>query len=184
MAVIDELLVGLGFDFDEAGLDKFRKGVDDALGRVKRFAVAIGAVTAAAVAGSAKSAELTERFSRISKATGIGVRRLDAWAQASRRAGGGLEAMNSIFASLNKQIGAISKGDTAILQTLGEFGIDPSVVNQGAEAVVNAVRRRYDQLIAEGNRAGAAALLAATGTEDAEKIFQTGIHPDFNAPNL
>lgn len=121
--VLDELLVALGYDYDDEGLSQFKKDVEQVTNVVKKLAaVAVAgatALTGLAVASTAASDEQGKQ----AKEAGILVEELDALEFASRRVGDANDSVGQSLRELSKRVSEASRGVGSGVEAFGLLGI-------------------------------------------------------------
>ncbi len=129
MTVIDELLVGLGFEYDPKQMDKFKKDLDSTarlIGNLSKVAVsgaaAIFGFTAATTAASDEQGKLADE-------TGVTVESIDALQFALKRSGGSSEGMASSLRNLAVRAGEATRGVGAGVEAFGLLGISVTDTN-------------------------------------------------------
>lgn len=123
MAILDELLVGLGFEYDPKEMSQFKKDLDTSINTIKSLAkVAVGAataITAMTVASTAASDEQGKLASEI----GETVENVDALQFALKIAGGSSEGMTSSLRQLSIRAAEAARGVGSGVEAFGLLGI-------------------------------------------------------------
>jgi hypothetical protein len=123
MAIIDELLVALGYDYDDKGVKEFSKDLEKTVNVVRKFvkwaAAGATAITGLTVATTAASDEQGKLAAEI----GVSVGELDALQFAARRAGGTAEGMARGLQELSKRAGEAARGVGSGVEAFGLLGI-------------------------------------------------------------
>lgn len=129
MAVIDELLVGLGFDYDDKELKKFSSEIDRTTGIIKKLAaaatLAATAITGMVIATTAASDEQ----GKFADELGVTVEDVDALQFALTRAGGAAEGMSNSLRTLAARASESARGVGAGVEVFGILGLSATGVN-------------------------------------------------------
>lgn len=123
MPVIDSLIAELGFDFDDADLEKFNKGFDDAGKLLTGFIAGAAAVQVAISAFTAKFAEANDETGKFAERTGIAIETLQELGFVAELNGGSIDSMNSSLANLSRTAAESAKGMGANVETFGMLGV-------------------------------------------------------------
>lgn len=129
MAVIDELLVGLGFEYDPKDLDEFNESIESTTQSITRFAKVVVAGSAALLGFTAATTAATDRQGKLAKQTGVSVEEIDALEFALKRAGGQGEAMGTSLEQLSIRISETSRGIGSGIEAFGILGISVTDTN-------------------------------------------------------
>ena len=121
---IDELLVGLGFDYDPEGLEKFKADVSKTVNTVRQLARAALAASAAVGALVATSSAASAEQARLADEIGDTVENIDALHFATRRAGGSADAMNNSLRQLSVRAAEASRGLQSGAEPFGLLDIE------------------------------------------------------------
>jgi hypothetical protein len=121
--MLDELLVGLGFDYDPEEMSQFKNDIRKTTGIIKSFAkVALAgaaAITAITTASTAASDEQGKLASELSENVGL----IDALQFAMKRSGGSAEDMTGSLRNLTKLAGEAARGIGGGVEAFGLLGI-------------------------------------------------------------
>jgi len=129
MAILDELLVGLGFDYDPDDLEQFNSDLDETIGSIKAFAKVVIGGTVALVGFATATTAATDKQGKLSKQTGVSVSEIDALEFALKRAGGQGEAMGSGLEQLAVRISETARGMGSGVEAFGILGLSVSDAN-------------------------------------------------------
>ena len=129
MAILDELLVGLGFDYDDKEMSKFKKDLDESITTIKSLAkVAIGAATA--ITGlTVASTAATDEQGKLASEIGETVENVDALQFALRIAGGSSDGMSNSLRQLAIRASEASRGMGSGVEAFGLLGISATDAN-------------------------------------------------------
>ena len=136
MAVISELLVELGFDYDDKQAKAFEKRVGSMGKAVAKIAMAVGATAVAMAALTVANARTAEGISDVSKMAGVSVRELNAMRQALSTLGMSAEDADAMLVGINA---ALKGFDPAKLNAIRSLGIDTEGKNS-AQVMLEAVQ--------------------------------------------
>lgn len=126
---IDELLVGLGFDYEPEELEKFKSGVSQTTDIVKSF-IKVAAAGAAAINGMViASTRGTDETGKFANEIGESVGEVDALSFALRRAGGSSDGMFSSLRDLSKVSSEAARGIGEGVEAFGILGVQATDSN-------------------------------------------------------
>lgn len=129
MAVIDELLVSLGFEYDSKEMDAFKKDLDKSIKAIKKlakFALAgAAAITALTVASTAASDTQGKLAGKIEES----VETIDALQFANRRAGGTADGLANSLLQLASRAGEAARGVGGGVEVFGILDISVQKAN-------------------------------------------------------
>lgn len=129
MAVIDELLVGLGFDYDDSDLNKFKEGVN-ATNKVVSQLIKVAVAAATAITGmTVASTRASDEQGKLAAEIGDTVENIDALQFALRRTGGEASSMGEALRGLAVQASAAARGTGRGLEAFGILGISLTNTN-------------------------------------------------------
>lgn len=119
MAMLDELLVGLGFEYDPEGMSEFQQDLDNTIGSIKKLA-SIAAAGAAAITGlvtvtTAASDEQGKFAAEIGESVGM----IDALGFASKRSGGSIDGVNNSLRQLSIRAAEAARGVGSGIEAFG-----------------------------------------------------------------
>jgi len=123
MAVIDELLVGLGFEYDSKELDKFKSDVDKTVTSIKQFATVVISATAALTAFVAASANASDEQGKLADEIGVSVGEIDALEFALKRSGGTAQGMADALRQLSVRAAETARGVGEGVEAFSLLGI-------------------------------------------------------------
>lgn len=132
MSLIDELLIGLGFEYDDEGIDKFKEDIGktkEILGALVKVVVsATTAITALTVA----STRASDEQGKLADEIGESVENLDALQFALERSGGTADGMANSLRNLAIRASEASRGVGSGLEAFALLGIsNPSLKSTG-----------------------------------------------------
>ncbi len=129
MAVIDELLVSLGFDYDPEDLEQFQEDLEGTTELVKKLATAFVAGTAALIGFAATTSAASDEQGKLAEEIGVSVEMLDALQFANRRSGGSAEGLSSSLQQLAVRIGETARGVGSGIEAFGILGVEVTNTN-------------------------------------------------------
>lgn len=168
MAVIDSLLVELGFEYNDKDLDKFKTGLDSTKKLLKK--VALGAVGAAtAITGMITvSTAATDSQGKFADKIGESIETLDALQFALIRSGGSSDEMAASLQSLSARAAEASRGIGSGVEVFSILGITANDANGN-------IKKTSDLLIEVSDRLSG--LARGEQIELAEKLGLSGAIP-------
>jgi len=129
MAIIDSLLIELGFEYDPKDLGKFKKDLGSTTDFIKKFAKTVVAATAAVTGLVTVSTAATDKQGKFADKIGESVEMVDALQFALIRSGGSADGMNSSLESLSKRAGEAARGVGEGVEAFGLLGVNVRDVN-------------------------------------------------------
>jgi uncharacterized protein YoxC len=137
MAVIDSLLVELGFEYDPSDMAQFKKDLSSTTNLVKKFAKVIIAATAAVTGLVTVSTAATDKQGKFADKIGESVGMVDALQFAMERSGGSADGMNSSLESLSRRAGEAARGIGEGVQAFGMLGVNVRDANGSIKGASN-----------------------------------------------
>lgn len=134
MAVLDSLLVELGFDYDPKDLNEFKTGMASTTKIVKRLATAVVGAATAITGMVTVSTAATDEQGKFADKIGESVENLDALQFALVRSGGSADGMNSSLESLSVKAAEAARGVGAGVEAFGILGIEVQKANGGVKS--------------------------------------------------
>lgn len=129
MAVIDELLVGLGFDYNDKQLTKYRSDLKKTTDLILDFAKVAAAGAAALTGLAVTTTAASDSQGKLADEVGIAVDQLDALQFANQRAGGSAEGMADSLQQLSIRASEASRGLGSGVEAFGLLGISATDAN-------------------------------------------------------
>ena len=173
MAVIDELLVELGYEYDPEDLKQFQAGLDSTIGLVKKFVKAMAAGAAATIGFAVATTKASDEQGKLSDEIGVSVGQLDALQFANARAGGTADGLSNSLRQLTQRIGEVSRGTGSGLEAFGILGIQITDTNGQLKDTGDVLLEVADKL---GNfsKAQQIDLAGKLGLSDTIRLLQQG----------
>lgn len=126
---IDELLVGLGFDYDPKELKSFKDDIGKTVDIVQKLTVAVVAGATAVTALVISSAKASDAQGKLAEEVGLTVSEVDALQFANERAGGSVDGMSNSLQQLSIRAGEASRGVGSGIEAFGILGISATDFN-------------------------------------------------------
>ncbi len=123
MPLLDELLVGLGFEYDPTEVQQFNKDVDKSLGIIKDLVKIAVAGAAAITSLTIASTKATDEQGKLATEIGDTVENIDALQFALKRAGGTSDGMSSSLRNLAIRASEAARGVGSGVAAFGLLGI-------------------------------------------------------------
>jgi len=137
---IDELLVGLGFDYESEEMESFKKDLKTSVNLIKKLAK-VAATAAVALTGlTIASTKASDEQGKLADEIGDTVENITALQFAQQRAGGSTEEMTSALRDFSIRSAEAARGTGSALEAFGILGIS-------AEGVGGKLRPLSDVLI-------------------------------------
>lgn len=173
MAVIDELLVGLGFEYDPKEAKKFKDDIGKTVKVVKRLAqVAVGAATAIS-AMTIASARATDETGKLADEIGETVENVSALQFAQKIAGGTADGMASSLRTLSLRASEAARGTGSGVEAFGLLGISVTDANGKLKSASNLMQEVSTNM--QGlDRARQIELADKLGLRDSIRLLQDG----------
>lgn len=173
MALIDELLVGLGFEYDPKEMKQFKDDVGKTVGVIKsltRVAVA-GAV---AITGlTVVSTKASDEQGKLADEIGDTVENIDALQFALKRSGGTADGMSNSLRQLSIRAAEASRGAGAGVEAFGLLGISVTDANGKLKPTSDLLLEISDQF--EGlSKSQQIELADKLGVRDSIRLLQQG----------
>ena len=144
--MLDELLVGLGFDFDPEDIEKFNSEIDKGLSLVKTFATTVAAGTAALVGFSTAVTAAVDRQGKLSDETDIAIGTIDALAFAMSRVGADSNSLEGDIRGLSIGISEAARGMGSAVEAFGILGISATDANGQLKPTVDVLMEVADAI--------------------------------------
>lgn len=126
---IDELLVGLGFEYDSDEMDEFKQDIDKTTSVIKKLAVA-ATVAATAITGMVvATTAASDEQGKFADEIGESVENIDALQFALVRSGGASESMSNSLRSLATRASEAARGIGAGVEVFGMLGLSTTDAN-------------------------------------------------------
>ena len=168
--VLDELLVGLGFDYDNGELGKFKKDLDKTVSSVKSFVKVAAAGAAALGALIVSSTRATDQLGKLSDEIGIDVSILDAYGFALGIAGGNADSMGESLRQLAIRTSEAARGAGSGLEAFALLGINAASYVNDTDGLI----RRISGAIQGLDKQKQIELADKLGLKDSIRLLQLG----------
>ncbi len=120
---LDELLIGLGYEYDPEDVKKFNDDISVSLNLIGAL-IKTSIAAATAMAGiTVASTQASDEQGKFADEIGISVSELDAWQFSLQRAGGRADGMSNSLQQLAIRISEASRGTGAGIEVFGLLGI-------------------------------------------------------------
>ncbi len=173
MALIDELLVGLGFEYDPKEMNEFKEDVSKTTGVIKNLA-RMAVVGAAAITGLAvASTRASDEQGKLADEIGDSVENIDALQFALERSGGSADGMTSSLRSLSIRAAEAARGVGSGVEAFGLLGISATNSNgdlKKSSDLMLEVSQRFQGL----NKSQQIDLADKLGLSDSIRLLQQG----------
>jgi hypothetical protein len=173
MAVLDELLVSLGFEYDDAELEEFQRDLDKSIGLLKTIAKAAVAAAGALVTFTVASTRATDEQGKLADEIGVTISELDALQFAGSRAGASVDGVNSSLRGLLERAGEAARGVGAGVEIFGILGVEV----QGANGQLKSATQLFTEVsgaISDLDRGSQIEMAKKLGLEGAIRLLQQG----------
>lgn len=173
MAVIDELLVGLGFEYDPKDAKKFKDDVGKTVNVVKQLAKAAVATATAITAMTVASARASDEQGKLADEIGETVENVSALQFAQKIAGGTAEGMSNSLRELSLRASEAARGTGSAVEAFGLLGISAT----GASGEIKPASELIKEISASFQGLGKARqieLADKLGLRDSIRLLQQG----------
>ncbi len=173
MALLDELLVGLGFDYDSKDLNQFKQDVAKTTNVAKEFIKVAAAGAAAITAFTMASTKASDEQGKLSDEIGESVKSIDALQFALIRSGGSADGMVSSLRDLSIRASEAARGVGSGVEAFGILGISATDSNgelKSTSDLILEVSQRMQGL----NRSRQLELADKLGLRDSIRLLQQG----------
>ena len=173
MALIDELLVGLGFEYDPGEAERFSDDIGKTVGIIKELAkVAVAAATALTGLVIASSIASDEQ-GKLANEIGETVSNINALQFAQQIAGGSADGMSNSLRELSLRASEAARGVGSGVEAFGLLGISTTNANGGIKSASNLLREVSGRI--QGlDRARQIELADKLGLRDSIRLLQMG----------
>lgn len=173
MALIDELLVGLGFEYDPKEMKEFKEDVAKTTGVIKNLA-RIAVIGATAITGlTIASTRASDEQGKLADEIGDTVENIDALQFALERSGGSADGMTSSLRSLSIRAAEAARGVGSGVEAFGLLGISATDSNgklKKSSDLMLEVSQRFQGL----NKSQQIDLADKLGLSDSIRLLQQG----------
>jgi len=173
MALIDELLVGLGFEYDSGEAKKFSDDIGKTVGIVKNLAKA-AAATATALTGMVVASSLaSDEQGKLADEIGETVNNVNALQYAQQIAGGSADGMANSLRELSLRASEAARGVGSGVEAFGLLGISTTGANGQVKSASNLLKEVSGRMQGLG-RARQIELADKLGLRDSIRLLQLG----------
>ena len=173
MALIDELLVGLGFEYDSGEAKKFSDDIGKTVGIVKNLAKA-AAATATALTGMVVASSLaSDKQGKLADEIGETVNNVNALQHAQQIAGGSADGMANSLRELSLRASEAARGVGSGVEAFGLLGISTTGANGQVKSASNLLKEVSGRMQGLG-RARQIELADKLGLRDSIRLLQLG----------
>lgn len=131
MAIIDELLVGLGFQYDPKEMKRFKEDVEKTTSVIKELATAAVAGAAAITGLTVASTQASDEQGKLADEIGETVGRIDALQFAMDRSGDSSENLSTSLRDLSRRASEAARGTGEALEIFSILGISSTSLSGG-----------------------------------------------------
>ena len=173
MALIDELLVGLGFEYDSGEAKKFKNDIGKTVGVVKNLAK-VAAATATALTGMVvASSRASDEQGKLADEIGETVANVSALQYAQQIAGGSADGMANSLRELSLRASEAARGVGSGVEAFGLLGISTTDANGQIKSASNLMKEVSGKMQGLG-RARQIELADKLGLRDSIRLLQLG----------
>lgn len=173
MALIDELLVGLGFEYDPKEMKQFKEDVGKTTGVIKGLAKAAVAGAVAITGLTVASTRASDEQGKLADEIGDTVENIDALQFALERSGGSADGMTSSLRNLAIRASEAARGVGSGVEAFGLLGISATDSNgnlKNTSDLMLEVSQRFQGL----SQAKQIELADKLGIRDSVRLLQQG----------
>lgn len=151
--ILRELVTRLGFDADNASVDKhesaLKRARNAALALTAAYAATVGAVTAF----TARIAGVGDEVAKTSRLIGVGTDDLQAWRYSAGQAGVATSTLDSSLRSFTRRLGAAAEGGGPAAETLERLGISVRNADGSVRNISDVLPEAADAIAGLGSEA-------------------------------
>lgn len=173
MALIDELLVGLGFEYDPSEMKQFNEDVGKTVNTLKSLTKVAIAGAAAITALTVSSTKASDEQGKLADEIGDTVENIDALQFAAQRSGGTADGMSNSLRNLAIRASEASRGVGSGVEAFGLLGISATDSNGKLKSTTNLlleISKEFENL----DSAKQIELADKLGVRDSIRLLQQG----------
>tara|TARA_R110000822_G_scaffold84867_3_gene199028 strand:- start:9922 stop:11310 length:1389 start_codon:yes stop_codon:yes gene_type:complete len=173
MAILDELLVGLGFDYDPEDMKKFKKDITRTTGIIKKLSKHALVAASSLLVFQVATNKATDEQGKLSDEIGETIGMIDALQFATQIAGGSAQGMAESLRSLATKAGEAARGVGAGVEIFGLLGLSAIDANgeiKKASDILLEVSKRFKGL----EKSRQVDLAEKLGLRDSIRLLQLG----------
>lgn len=172
--VLDSLLVALGYEFDDEGLDEFNKSVDTVTDKINDLTVAAGLMAAAFIGVNVASAASDDSLAKQARTIGIAVEELDSLRFAAEQTTGSSDGLGGSLQSLASNLGEAARGAGGALEAFGILGVSATDAEGNVRGVNEVLLESADALNRLGSESQRLELASKLGLGDLTLLLREG----------
>ena len=173
MALIDELLVGLGFEYDSGEAKKFSDDIGKTVGIVENLAKAAAATATALTGMVVASSRASDKQGKLADEIGETVANVSALQYAQQIAGGSAEGMANSLRELSLRASEAARGTGTAVEAFGLLDISATGANEQVKSASNLMKEVSGRMQGLG-RARQIELADKLGLRDSIRLLQLG----------
>ena len=173
MAIIDELLVGLGFEYDAGEAKKFSDDIGKTVGIVKELAKTAIATSTAITGMVVASSLASDEQGKLADEIGETVNNVNALQFAQQIAGGSADGMSNSLRELSLRASEAARGVGTGVEAFGLLGISTTDANGQIKSASNLLKEISSRMQGLG-RARQIELADKLGLRDSIRLLQLG----------
>lgn len=173
MAVIDELLVGLGFEYDPKEMKQFKDDVGETVNVIKSLTKVAVAGAAAIAAMTVASTKASDEQGKLADEIGDTVDNIDALQFANQRSGGSADGMANSLRQLSIRAAEAARGAGAGVEAFGLLGISVTEANGKLKPTSDLLLEISDQF-GDLSKSQQIELADKLGVRDSIRLLQQG----------
>ena len=173
MALIDELLVGLGFEYDPSEMKQFNEDVGKTVNTLKSLTKVAIAGAVAITALTVSSTKASDEQGKLADEIGDTVENIDALQFASQRSGGTTDGMSNSLRNLAIRASEASRGVGSGVEAFGLLGISATDANGNLKSTTDLlleISKEFENL----DSAKQIELADKLGVRDSIRLLQQG----------
>lgn len=154
--LIEQLLVGLGFEFEGEDGERFKKQTEVVASTINKVAVAAGVATAALFAMSKSTATSNDELAKTARSLDSSAKSLSGWQHTANLAGVGGDRVVEMLKSLRETAQEAERTGSGPFRAYAELGVDFQALSSGALDVTDALdliianAQKMDRTLAQG----------------------------------
>ena len=174
MAILDELLVSLGYEFDDTDAEKFSKASKQLKNSVAAVSAAAVGATVALTALVKTSTAATDSMVKAARQTNVAVEEYDALTFASGQAVGNTEAIGGALQNLSIRASEAARGLGSGVEAFGLLGVEVNDANGKIKTTDKILLETADALNALEDQGQRLELADKLGLREIDLLLKTG----------
>lgn len=174
MAILDSLLVSLGYDFDDEDLQKFEASIGLVADKINNLALAAAGLATLFAGTTVASAGATDQLTKQARRMGIAVNELDAYNFAAEQAIGTSDGVADSLRQLSVNASEAARGTGSAVEAFGILGISVTDTQGNIKSVNQLFAESADALNSLSNESQRLELADKLGLGSLDLLLRQG----------